>query len=296
MPPESDVPEHRRTRPGALEVIALALSAVAGVSCLLLLVPAWNSQIGVTTTIILAVAATLCAVVALERRRGTVMATCAVIVALVAGVATTAAALPAPDLYAHVYGYADTPLPDLDCPTIAPVPAGTDADLWSGAFYATELTGDGLSSSAPLDFETKVFMARTATQMPAMSMAVGGPVDVTQAAADASVPPPQGGVYLAIAVSYADPDEEAFSCSFSPAFPASWWLAESGEEFELVAVSIPDFHTLEDGGVPDPTGQSLVYYDIFDVSPEAAASGSYYTALLTPDASNQFVYWGGADQ
>ena len=82
---------------------------------------------------------------------------------------------------------------------------------------------------------------------------------------------------------------------FSPAFPSSWWLAESGEEFELATVSIPEFPTLEDGGVPDPTGDSLVYYDVFDVSPAAAADGSYYTVLLAPDASQQFVYWAGED-
>ena len=296
MPPEGDErPDLERTRPGAIAVIALALSAAAGLSCLLLLVPAWNSPVGVGTTIILALAAILCAVVALERRRKVAMTICAVVVALIAGIVTTAAALPAPDLYAHVYGYADEPLPGLDCPTAAPAPTGMDADFWAGAFYATEPWADDVSNSAPLDFETKVFMSQTATEMPVMSMAVGRPVDVTQAAADASMPPPEGGVYLAIAVTYADPDEQAFACSFSPSFPASWWLADSGAEFELATVSIPDFPTLEDGGVPDPTGQSLVYYDIFDVSPEAVAGGSYYTVLLTPDASQQFIYWGGAD-
>ncbi|SFS00831.1 hypothetical protein SAMN04487846_1413 [Microbacterium sp. cf046] len=296
-PPEGDAkPEHRRTRPGAIEIIALALGAAAGLSCLLLLAPASNSPIGVTATIILALAAVLCAIVALERRGKSAVAICGVVVALIAGVFTTAAAVPAPDLYAHVYGYADAPGPVLDCPTTAPAPTGTDTAFWEGAFYATELGADGTSASEPLAFETKVFMSQTATEMPVMSMAVGLPVDVTQAAADASVPPPEGGVYLAIPVTYADPDEQAFSCAFSPAWPASWWLAESGEEFELVTVSIPDFPTLEDGGVPNPTGDSLVYYDIFDVSPEAAAGGSYYTVLLTPDASEQYVYWGGADR
>ncbi|MET0779916.1 MAG: hypothetical protein ABWZ16_00170 [Microbacterium sp.] len=292
-PPAGDAtPEHRRTRPGAIEVIALALSAAAGVSCLLLLAPAWNSPIGVTATIILALAAVVCAIAAIERRRKTAIAICAAVVALIAGVVTTAAALPPPDLYAHVYGYADVPLPALDCPTTAPAPTGTDADLWAGAFYATELWADGVSASAPFAFETKVFMSQTATEMPVMSMAIGRPVDVTQAAADASVPPPEGGVYLAVPVTYADPDDQAFSCAFSPAWPASWWLAESGEEFELATVSIPDFPTLEDGGVPNPTGDSLVYYDVFDITPEAAAGGSYHTVLLTPDASEQSVYWG----
>lgn len=296
MSPGGDAtPERRRTRPGTIDLIALALSAAAAVSCLLLLVPAWNSPIGVTATVIVALAAIVFAIVAFERRRKPAMAILAVVVALIAGVVTTAAALPAPDLYAHVYGYADAPPPGLDCPTTAPAPTGTDTDFWAGAFYATELWADDVNSSAPFAFETKVFMAQTATEMPVMSMTAGGPVDVTQAAADASVPPPEGGVYLAVPVTYADPDEQAFSCSFEPSFPTSWWLAESGEEFELATVSIPDFPTLEDGGVPNATGESLLYYDIFDVSPEAVTGGSYYTILLTPDASQQFVYWGGAD-
>ena len=212
-------------------------------------------------------------------------------VALVIGVVTTAAALPPPDLYAHVYGYADDPGPVPDCPTPSDPPDGTDPGFWEGAFYATELGAQG-ASSAPLPFETKVSMSQTATQLPAMSMTVGRPVDATQAAADASVSPPEQGVYLAVAVTYADPGEQAFSCGFSPAFPSSWWLSDAGEEFELATVSIPDFPTLEDGGIADPTGDSLVYYDIFDVSPAAAAGGSYYTVLLTPEASQQFVSWG----
>lgn len=288
LPPESRTSQNR-----TLALIALALSVAAGVSCLLLLVvPSWNSPIGASVTVVLALAAVLCAIVALERGRKTATAVCAVVVASVVGVLTTAAALPAPDLYAHVYGYADEPLPGLDCPTPAPAPDGTESDFWVGAFYATEPSADGVSASAPLAFETKVFMSQTATQMPAMSMAIGQPVDVTQAAADASVPPPESGVYLAVPVTYADPDDEAFSCGFSPAWPTSWWLAESGEQFELANVSIPDFPTLEDGGVPNPTGDSLVYYDVFDVTPGAAAGGSYYTVLLTPDAAEQFVYWG----
>jgi len=295
LPAEATVespPESRTSQGRTLALVALALSATAGVSCLLLLVPAWNSLIGVSVTVVLAFAGVVCAIVALERRRKTAMAICAVIVALIAGVVTTAAALPAPDLYAHVYGYADAPLPGPDCPPPAPAPNGTDADFWAGAFYATEMWADGVSSSAPFAFETKVFMSQAATEVPVMSMAIGRPVDVTQAAAAASVPPPESGVYLAIPVTYADPDDQAFSCAFSPAWPSSWWLAESGEQFELATVSIPEFPTLEDGGVPNPTGDSLVYYDVFDVAPEAAADGSYYTVLLAPDASEQFVYWG----
>ena len=296
-PPPTDTaggspPESTTTQNRTLALIALALSIAAGVSCLLLLVPSWNSPIGASVTVLLALAAVLCAIVALESGRKTATAVCAVVVALVAGVLTTAAALPAPDLHAHVYGYADAPAPAADCPTAAPAPTGTDSDLWAGAFYATEPWADGVSSSVPLAFETKVLMSQTATQMPAMSMAIGQPVDVTQAADDASVPPPESGVYLAIPVTYADPDDQAFSCGFVPAWPTSWWLAESGEQFELATVSIPDFPTLEDGGVPNPTGDSLVYYDVFDVTPAAAAGGSYYTVLLTPDAAEQAVSWG----
>ena len=284
------------SHPGAsgsrtLPLIALALSIAAAVGCLLLLVPAWNSRLSVSVTIVLALAAVICAVVVLERGRKSAMAIGAAVVALVAGVAATAAAMPAPDLYAHVYGYADDPGPAPDCPTPSEAPDGTDPDFWEGAFYATE-RGAEAAGSAPLPFETKVPMSQTATQLPAMSMTVGRPVDVTQAAADASVPAPEQGVYLAVAVTYADPDEQAFSCLFSPAFPSSWWLADSGEEFELATVSIPDFPTLEEGGIADPSGDSLVYYDIFDVTPTAVAGGSYYTVLLTPEASQQFVSWG----
>ena len=120
-------------------------------------------------------------------------------------------------------------------------------------------------------------------------MTASAPIDITQAAVDGSIDPPVNGVYLAVKVSYTDPEDPTFAC-FKPAWPSSWWVTTAGDEIDLATVSVPGYPTLEDGGIT--TEDSASYYDVFDVSPEAAASGRYQIILLAPDLSKQIFSWG----
>lgn len=288
-----------------LALTALGLGIGAAVVCIGQLVSA--SPAGWLLTLGLAVAGVVCGVVALERREHRTSAFWAVSVAGLAGIFAVAGMLPQADLEGHVYGYAAGPTPataepdagaaadpgsttdEAGCPVLPEPPADMDADFYYGAMYAADLDEKATADPAVIAFELPVRLASTATGAEIMSMTADAPIDVTQAAADGSVSPPLNGVYLAVKVSYTDFVDATFAC-FKPAWPSSWWVADAGDEFDLATVSIPSYPTLEDGGLT--TEDSAAYYDIFDVSLEAAASGTFRVVMLAPDLTQQVFYWG----
>ena len=291
MPPPA-TPRPSPNRP--MEITALALGIAAAVSCILAL-SLWNSAaIGLWVAVGLAIAGAACGVAALERRGHHPAAISAVVIASVAGVVAIAGALPQPDLEAHVYGYAagpDAPPDDADaseCPGLPDVPAGYDADFFYGAMYAADGPPSG---TLVLAFDATVTLASTATERTLMTMAAGQPIDVTEAAQSAAVDPPERGRYIAVPVLYSEPTDD-LAC-IQPTWPSTWWATDSGAEIELATVSIPGYPTLEEGG--SGTEDSLTYYDIFDVDPEAAASGAFRVVLLNPDLTQQTILWGDAE-
>ena len=291
-PPTESRPSPSRT----LALIALALGIAAAVSWILSL-SFWSSSIAPWVTVGLAVASVACGAVALERRDHRASAITAVVLAGAVGVFAIAGALPQPDLEAHVYGYAapsenaPADAEAAECPALPTPPSDFDEELFYGAMYAADLANKTTAAEPVLPYDATVTLAATATEEDIMTMAAGRPIDVTEAAAGASVDPPERGRYIAVPVMYTEPRDEALAC-FSPAWPSSWWATESGEEIELAMVSIPGYPTLEDGG--SATEDSLTYFDIFDVDPEAAASGDFVIYLLNPDLTQQAVYWGDA--
>ena len=294
--PSAAAPPRRRR---ALALTAVGLGAAAVAVCLVQLVSA--SSTGWLVALGLAVAGAICGSVALERREHRPPAIWGVALGGLASVLAIAGVLPPPDLEAHVYGYAAGPasesgeaeaesMPDgTECPAFPEPPDGYEAEFFNGSMYAADLSEKTTADQPVLAYDEAVTLASTATDDELMVMTVAAPVDVTQAAAAGSVDPPRNGVYLAVPVIYSEFSDMALSC-IEPAWPSSWWVTDAGDELDLAAVSIPGYPRLEDGG--EATDDTALYYDIFDLRPEDAASGLFQIYLLAPDLSQQVVYWG----
>ena len=283
-PPSEPAPPRSRR----IALIALGLGIAAAVSCILVL-SFWNSAIGPWVTVGLALAGVACGAVALEGHGHHASAISAVVLAGAAGVVAIASALPQPDLAIHVYGYKD-------CPMIysAEVPADLDPEGHMTAFYVPTLVGVETSPDDPLSFGTPITVAATPAD-PADDLArltAGQPVDVTAAAASSSTPAPVNGAYIAVPVTVEAVNENALSC-YGYSAPPTYWFDSSGDFTEYTTVTIPDYPTIEGGGVDNGDG-TYTYYEIFDIDPAAVADGGFNMDLLEPDGAFKSVYWKDA--
>jgi hypothetical protein len=286
-PPTPVEPDERPSRPPRARrfwaILSAALGVVAVISAAMLIVsPSWRATAGLWITAVLVLAAVGAGIVALERRghlRG--LAIAALSVAAITGVATVAGTLPLPDLEAHVYGYKN-------CPILSDhVPEGIDEDAFLTAFYAPALVGVDTDDAPALSFGTPVRMAPTAAVDHDKIIAVftaGAPIDVT----DAAKSHPDNGAYLAVPVTI-EAANDGLGC-FRWQAPPSYWYEYGGKAVEFTTVSIPGYPDIEDGGKSNPDG-TFTYYDIFDVTPAAAANGGYELDLLEPDGTIKPVYW-----
>jgi hypothetical protein len=281
-PPDPGSEGRSRPRRAAWLIAAVALGALAALSCILLAVPAWGEGAGPWVTVVLALGSIGAGIVELEHRRGrSGWAVSAVAVAAVAGVVATAGALAQPDLAVHVYGYKDCLM------LTGTPPEGIDPESFMTAFYAPSLVGVDTTVEPSLAYGTPITVAASADteSTDLATFTAGAVVDVTTSARSS----PEHGVYLAVPVTVEAVNEGALDC-FDFHAPPSYWFTYSGDATPYTIVSIPGYPTIDDGGIDNGDG-TLTYYDIFDVTPQAAADGGYELDMLEPDGTIKPVFW-----
>ncbi|MFE5410046.1 hypothetical protein [Microbacterium sp. NPDC056569] len=282
LPPVPDRASASPARSRVPAMLALVFGALAAVSCLLLLIPAWGSTAGPWVTMALAIAGIASGIVALEGGgRRAASATAGVVVALVAGVFGAASAIPQPDLAVHVYGYAD-------CQLLSGTPPDDmDPDSYYSAFFAPDLVGVDTIAEPSFAYGTTITVAPTGAMEPRdiATFRVNAPVDVTDRAGS----PPQNGVYVAVPVTIEATPDGGLEC-FQWRAPPSYWFVYDGDYTAYTTVSIPGYPTIEDGGRDNGDG-TLTYYDIFDVSQEDVSNGGFELDMLEPDGTIRPVFW-----
>lgn len=164
--------------------------------------------------------------------------------------------------------------------------------------YARDDSGAGFSPDESLAFGSWLTLQSTVTDADAVRMTIREPIDVTEAARNASLPPPVNGAYLACPV-HALVDRDAL------AFPGEQVALPWGA-FRPNADSSPRVFTrLQVGQVPgypelgDLTGlgteDSFIYYEIWDVAAESVKEGRCVLGLSPPSGAAQFAHWGPPD-
>ncbi|MGU3646980.1 hypothetical protein ACLBXX_18635 [Microbacterium sp. C23T] len=161
--------------------------------------------------------------------------------------------------------------------------------------HAHDFSGRGASVLDPLPFGTPLTLQSAATLRDAAIVEVLAPIDVTDAAAEASAPAPVTGGYVAcpIEVTLVDPQAMAVPASDMP-LPPGLYIASDQEGSQIAAeVAIPGFPGQEQSAALEP-GVTTTYFQVFDASPETLTAGRCMLALSPPGDDAQYATWGPA--
>lgn len=161
--------------------------------------------------------------------------------------------------------------------------------------YARDDSGAGFSPDESLAFGSWLTLQSTVTDADAVRITIREPIDVTEAARDASLPPPVNGAYLACPV-HAMVDRDAL------AFPGEQVALPEGA-FRPNADPLPIGHRSRPvrqfpgyPGLADLTGlgtdDSFAYHEIFDVPAESVREGRCVLSMSTPSGAAQSAHWG----
>lgn len=155
--------------------------------------------------------------------------------------------------------------------------------LSAGDLYSEQLADSPTTRAAPLPYGTEVELRTLGTRNPAMLVAAGDPIDITQEAIAAGAPAPED-QYIAVPLTVRVIDAAEIDPDL---LPDRRWDTESGYEAWPVEFSIAGYEALK-GWDLNVEGE-YSRYDVFDAD-WSSAEDSRYTWLLP--ARGQRIYWG----
>lgn len=173
-----------------------------------------------------------------------------------------------------------------------------DSDSWSDDDYSYDYPSLGIDPSTggttrddALPFGSTILVRDDNSGEDVWSITVQAPEDATQAASADVDLPPQNGAYLAVPVELTNLTDEDIDLDYQYEYtPYSWLLTGDGGRAESTYLSAETgFIPLWDLGVVEP-GETVTYYEVFDVAASVATSGYLVIELDSGD----LVHWGGA--
>ncbi len=175
----------------------------------------------------------------------------------------------------------------------APVPSVSGSPE-AGDLYAAELPPHGVSQTDPAPWGTAITLAAVSTSRPALRFTAAAPVDISAAAAAAGAAASSHGSYLAVPVTVDLIDARAMQAADgSLILPSTGWTLATADPAEPVDLEVPGYPTLH---TATQKGDSLTYYEIFDVSRDDVRGGQFVLFLQPVDSSPPYLVWGGVLQ
>ncbi len=164
----------------------------------------------------------------------------------------------------------------------------------AGDLYAAELPAHGVSQTDPAPWGTAITLAAVATSRPALSFAAAAPADITAAAAAAGAAASTHGSYLAVPITVGLIDAPALQgADGTLILPSTGWTLATADPAEPVDLEVPGYPTLR---TAEQKGDTITYYEIFDVSHDDVRDGQFVLFLQPVNSSPPYLVWGGAIQ
>jgi hypothetical protein len=262
------------------------LAILALVAAILGAVIAFVPLIGLFSWLLL-IAAVVLAIVALARRApGKGMAIAAIVVAALGFVASVVWSLSVALFGGWWSGISDD-YPDYsdDYSDGDPSPA-PDGGFGYPSLSAPDLDVEGSSVADALPLGTAVTLHDDSAGDDVWDVSVGAFEDITAAA---SADTPMHGAFVAVPVELTNlTDEPIYPTDDYAYVPYSRLITGDGGTAEVALVSDPDAYPSVWEIGPIDAGESITYYEIFDVGASVATSGTYVLEL----DSGQQIHWG----
>jgi hypothetical protein len=171
-----------------------------------------------------------------------------------------------------------------------PVP---EEDYSYPSLSAPELDADGNTLTDPLALGTTITIADDDAGEDVWEMTVGPFEDITADVLAYSEETPLYGSFVAVPIELTNVGDDDIDLTTYEYVPYSTFVSADGEEAEIAYITNPDgYPDMWEAGAAESgtveTGETVVYYEIFDVGADAAASGAYLIEL----DSGQSVFWG----
>jgi hypothetical protein len=172
-------------------------------------------------------------------------------------------------------------------------PVPEEEEYFYPSLSAPELDADGNTLADPLALGTTITIADDNAGEDVWEMTVGPFEDITADVLANSEEAPLYGAFIAVPVELTNVSEEEIDLTTYEYVPYSTFITNDGGEAESAYIINPDEYPgiwdagAAESGTVDP-GETVVYYEIYDVGAEAAASGAYVLDL----DSGQSVFWG----
>jgi hypothetical protein len=147
----------------------------------------------------------------------------------------------------------------------------------------------GATRNDALAFGTGVTLIDENIDQDVWTMSLGAPEDVTENAAEGFAVPAANGAYLAVPVELTNLTDESIDLNVQYEYvPRTWLLTGDGGTAEsMYLTGNPDLPSAWDIAHVEP-GQTVVYYDIYDVAPQVTSTGFGVADL---DSGAQ-IFWG----
>jgi hypothetical protein len=171
-----------------------------------------------------------------------------------------------------------------------PVP---EEDYSYPSLSAPELDADGNTLTDPLALGTTITIADDEAGEDVWEMTVGPFEDITADVAANSEETPLYGAFIAVPVELTNVSDDEIDLATYEYVPYSTFVTDDGGEAEMAYIMNPDEYPgiwdagAAESGTVEP-GETVLYYEIYDVGVDAAASGAYVLDL----DSGQSVFWG----
>lgn len=276
-PPSSAPPPSGST---ALAVIALVLSILGALTALVPFVGSIAAWFFLLPAIVLAIIALV------RRSAGRGMAIGALVTSGVAIVVAALWGVGATALGSWVSTWSDDAVDDTD--------EYSDEyeydDEYGYAVLGVEGTQGGTRADA-LAFGTTVTLFDENSGEDVWDMTVRAPEDITAAATEGLAAAPENGAYLAVAIELTNLGERTIDLYDQYELSPYTWLltGDGGEATSGYAAVSDDYPALWEIEPVDP-GETVTYYEVYDVASTVAETGS----LVIDLESGQQVYWGAA--
>jgi hypothetical protein len=149
----------------------------------------------------------------------------------------------------------------------------------------------GATRDDALAFGTDVTLVDDNIDQDVWTMSLGAPQDVTEKAFEGFGVPATNGAYLAVPVELTNLSDETIDLNIQYEYvPRTWLLTGDGGTAESMYLTAnADLPSAWDIARVEP-GQTVVYYDIYDVTPQVASTGFGVADL---DSGAQ-IFWGPA--